>query len=84
MKTRSTGRTSSGIGGIDQFEIGGVGVDHAAARVGDQDAVGRPVDHGLDQRARRLRVRRSRSMPAASANSRNTPTIASTASSARM
>ena len=39
-----------GIGGVDQLEIGGIGVDHAAARVGDQDAVEGAVDHGLDQR----------------------------------
>ena len=40
-----------GVGRADQFEIGGIGIDHAAARVGDQDALGRGIDHRLDQRA---------------------------------
>ena len=40
------------VGGVDQIEIGGVGVDHAAARIGDQEAVDRLVDHRLEHRAR--------------------------------
>ena len=50
MNTRSTGRTSSASVGVGQREIGGVGVDHAAAPVGDQEAVDRLVDHRLEHR----------------------------------
>ena len=39
-----------GVAGIDQVEIGGVGIDHPAARVGHQQAVGRLVDHRLQHR----------------------------------
>ena len=39
-----------GVAGIDQVEIGGVGVDHPAARIGDQQAVDRLVDHRLEHR----------------------------------
>ena len=38
------------VGGADQVEIGGVGVEHAARLVGDQDPVERIVDHRLQQR----------------------------------
>ena len=36
---------------LDQVEIGGIGIDHAAVRVGDDDAIEGAVDHRLDQRA---------------------------------
>ena len=39
MKTRSTGRTSCGAGGPRQRQIGGVGIDHMAARIGDREPV---------------------------------------------
>jgi hypothetical protein len=38
------------VGGADQVEIGGIGVEHPAAVVGDQDAVKGVVDHRLEQR----------------------------------
>ena len=41
-----------GVGGLDQIEIGGIGIDHAAGGIGDQDGVARAVDQALDQRAR--------------------------------
>ena len=50
MKARSTGRTSLGSVGADQIQIGGIGIDHAAAGVGHQGALGRGIDHRLDQR----------------------------------
>ena len=39
-----------GVGGVDQVEIGGIGIDHPAARIGDQEAVDRLVDHRLEHR----------------------------------
>jgi hypothetical protein len=33
------------------FKIGGIGIDHAAVGIGDDDAVEGAVDHGFDQRA---------------------------------
>ena len=39
-----------GVAGIDQVEIGGVGVDHPAALIGDQQPVDRLVDHRLEHR----------------------------------
>ena len=44
-------------GRLDQAEIGAVGVEHAPARVRDQDALVGAVDHGLEQRARSLAPR---------------------------
>ena len=38
------------VGGADQVEIGGVGIKHPAALVGDQHAVETIVDDGLEQR----------------------------------
>ena len=67
-----------------QLEIGGVGVDDVAARIGDHEAVEGVVDDRTRAADLRRRCRRSRRMPAASANSENTPTIARSASSARM
>ena len=40
------------IAGIGQIEIGGIGIDHPAARIGDQEAVEGLVDHRLQHRAR--------------------------------
>ena len=37
-----------GVAGVDQVEIGGVGVDHPAARIGYEKAVGRLVNHRLE------------------------------------
>ena len=45
MNTRSTGRTSSASAASTRSQIGGIGVDHAAARVGHQDAFAGAVDH---------------------------------------
>ena len=84
MNTRSTGRTSSASVGADQIEIGGVGIEHAAALVGDHDAVEGVVDDRLEHRIVGVACRQSRMMPAASANSANTPTMPSSASSARI
>ena len=39
----------------DEIEIGGIGVDHAAVAVGDDDAVEGAVENRLDQRAAGLR-----------------------------
>ncbi len=50
MNTRSIGRTSLPSAGADQVQIGGVGVEHPARLVGDQQAVDGLVDHGLEQR----------------------------------
>ena len=50
MKTRSTGRTSPACR-VGEIEIGRVGVNDAAVRVGDEDAVDSLVDDGLEQRA---------------------------------
>ena len=72
-----------GIRGIDEIEIGGIGIDHAAVAVGDDDAVEGAVDHRLDQRIGGRRGG-SRKMPQASANSENTPMVASTARKARI
>ena len=44
MKTRSIGRTSDGVGGPDQVDIGLVGIHDAAVAIGDQDAVEGAVD----------------------------------------
>ena len=57
MKARSTGRTSLGSVGADEFEIGRIGVDDAAARVGNQDPFDVAIDHRLDERARTLPAR---------------------------
>ena len=57
MKTRSTGRTSSGPERLDQAQIGGIGVEHAATRVGHQDALVGVIDDCLEQRARSLASR---------------------------
>jgi hypothetical protein len=46
-----------GIGRLHQVEIGGIGIDHAPAGVGDHDALVGVVDHGLEQRAGGLPVR---------------------------
>ena len=43
-----------GVRGIGQIEIGGIGIDHPAVAVGDDDAVEGAVDHRLDQRIGRL------------------------------
>ena len=45
------------IRGADQIEIGGIGVDDAAAAIGDGNAVERIVDQRLDQRAAGVRRR---------------------------
>ncbi len=42
------------LGGLDQGEVGAIGIDDAAAGVGDQDAFAGIVDHGLEQGARGL------------------------------
>ena len=39
---------------LDQAEIGGIGIEHAPARVRDQDALVGAIDHRLEQRARGL------------------------------
>jgi hypothetical protein len=39
-----------GVGGTDEIEIGGIGIDDAAVATGDHDAVGSAVDHRFDQR----------------------------------
>ena len=39
------------VGGRDEIEIGDIGVDHAAGRVGDHDGIGRAIDQVLDQGA---------------------------------
>ena len=39
-----------GIDGVDQIEIGGIGVDDPAVGVGDDEAVECLVDHGLEER----------------------------------
>ncbi len=38
-------------GRLDQAEIGAIGVEHAPARVGDQDALVGAINHALEQRA---------------------------------
>src|SRR5262249_24916845 len=38
------------VGRADEFKIGGVGVNHAAIRVGDEEALAGMVDHGRQQR----------------------------------
>ncbi len=43
-----------GAGGLDQPQIGGVGVDDAPGGVGHQDRVARAVDQALDQRTGRV------------------------------
>ena len=47
------------VGGADQVEIGGIGVEHAAGLVGDHDAVEGIVDHRLEQRIAARRGRTS-------------------------
>ena len=47
-----------GVRRIDEFEIGGVGVNDAPLAVGDDDAVEGVVDDGFDQRACRFRRRK--------------------------
>ena len=46
-----------GIGGVGEIEIGGIGIEHPAARVGHQGAFAGAVDHRLDQRACGLAAR---------------------------
>ena len=46
-------------GGLEQIEIGRVGVHDAAVRVGHQDAFVGMIDQGLEQRARGLATRRA-------------------------
>ena len=46
-----------GVGGLDQPQIGGIGVDDAPGGIGDQDRVGPAVDQALDQRAGRIAAR---------------------------
>ena len=43
-----------GRGGADQIEIGGVGVDHPAGVIRDQQGLARAVDDRLEQRVRRV------------------------------
>ena len=83
MNARSTGRMSLSVRGVDEIEIGGIGIDDAAVAVGDDDAVGGAVDHRLDQRIA-VSAADTRRMPQASANSENTPMVASTARKARI
>ena len=63
------------VAGVDQREIGGIGIDHPAALVGDQEAVDGLVDHRLEHRIAGV-LAGMRRMPVASANSENTPTVA--------
>ncbi len=38
-----------GVGGVDEIEIGGVGIDDVAVVIGDDDAVGGAIDDRFDQ-----------------------------------
>ncbi len=72
-----------GVGRVDEIEIGGIGVDDAAVAIGDDHAVEGIVDHALISGLPAPRPS-SRRMPPASANSENTPTVASTARKPRI
>ena len=50
MNTRSTGRTSCGARRAGQRQIGRVGIDDVAARVGDREAVEGMIGDRLHQR----------------------------------